>query len=166
MSYLPSDDIPIIVKHCALAVFRRAKIHGPQSSRVLQAYEIAKAHLTRYGYLIHESRSVEGDLQLTQKGQSRNMKHMLEEAHASGKAALFDVLYKQATEGGGENEHTPVTYLEPDMQLQRLKKSEQGSNKTEPAPNRTARRRTKAKQAKSPAARRAKSARRRSKRRL
>ena len=87
--------IPIIVKHCALAIFKKGGIDGGTTKEKFQsAWNIARARLTEYGYLGSGSEKGSVDnIRLTGKGRARETFH-LREAGGNVKNMQFDKLYK------------------------------------------------------------------------
>lgn len=95
--------IPVLFKHTVLGILEDPKIQGNNRERFERAMRIAKAQLTKYGFLVAGSEDKQPDqLVLTSKGVSRERKHQREGKARSNK---FDVLYKrvlkeQAQQGG------------------------------------------------------------------
>lgn len=80
-------EIPNLVKHCTVAIFRSGDIKGSTLEKFRSCYSIAKARLTQYGFLS----SGAGDPPLlTRKGFVRERQHSREGGH---KSAFFDKLY-------------------------------------------------------------------------
>ena len=90
------ESIPLLVRHCTVAVYK--KLHGDKKSRFMEAFEIARAQLMKYGYLTHQSvyGSVE-DIRLTPKGRRREQLHRREGSKGQLKNKLFAELF-QASE--------------------------------------------------------------------
>lgn len=91
--------IPIILKHCVLAIFKSGDLRGKAVERFEQAWKIGRSQLTKYGYLSEGSE--EGPvlmIRLTGKGKRREQDHARERG-GSRKTSEFDKLYK--TLGGG-----------------------------------------------------------------
>jgi hypothetical protein len=85
--------IPILVKHCALAIYKSGDVKGSILQKVYQSLLIARSRLTEYGYLKKgsEKGGVE-TIKLTGKGQRRESFHQREKGGVE-KTALWDQLY-------------------------------------------------------------------------
>jgi hypothetical protein len=95
--------MPILVKHCALAIYRSGDIKGTILQKVHQALLIARARLTEYGFLSKgsEKGGIE-TIKLTGKGLRREAYHQREKGGVE-KTALWDQLY-QLLEGASPEE--------------------------------------------------------------
>lgn len=88
-------DLPKILKHCTVAIYSGGSIKATDSrDRFQQAFLMARASLTKYGYL--SSGSATGSVEkihLTAKGVLRESKHSRERG-GYGKTMMFDRLYQ------------------------------------------------------------------------
>lgn len=86
-------DIPTLVKHTALAIYREGGLHAAWRAKLRSAVDIARARLTEYGFLTEGSQHgpVE-NIVLTAKGQRQDREHRREhDGHR--KSRDFDRLY-------------------------------------------------------------------------
>lgn len=83
------SEIPVLVKHVALAIFNKRGVKGPKAFEA--AMEIALAHLKDSGYLSAATLKPL-NIRLTGKGQQRNRLHLRESRH---KSLSFDRLFEQ-----------------------------------------------------------------------
>jgi predicted metalloprotease len=66
-----TSQIPRLVKHMTMAILRKGKIHS-----IDDAFEIARAQLTKYGYLDRGSdRGPVSNIKLTSAGKRKNREH-------------------------------------------------------------------------------------------
>jgi len=92
-------DIPRLVKHMTLAIMRE---RGATSFK--DAFQIARAQLTRYGYLARGSDEGPADnIKLTQKGRKRERDHARRPLRAS---IDFDRRYVAAFPAGDADRET------------------------------------------------------------
>ncbi len=82
-------SVPDLLKHCTVAVYKSGKVKGGSDAERWQgAWRIARAHLTKYGYL--QPGSEEGpvtEIRFTHKGAGKTRPHTQEGA---AKNKLFD----------------------------------------------------------------------------
>ena len=90
-----ANQVPIIVKHTALAIYKKGGIDGStDKEKFRSAWNIARARLTEYGILIKGSEEGPGSrIRLTGKGRSLNALHA-RESDKAGKNIAFDKLYE------------------------------------------------------------------------
>ena len=98
------NRVPNIVKHCAMAIYKKGGIEGSTAKgRFRSAWNIARARLVEYGFLIEGSQiGPAGRILLTSKGRQRNLEHRMERDGRT-KSAEFDkryaILLKDEQEG-------------------------------------------------------------------
>lgn len=111
-------DIPILVKHVALAVYKSGDLKGNKFQKVLAAFDIARSRLVEYGFLTKTSNLGGPDnIKLTGKGHKREAYHRHEGGLGKVKTRHWDDLYaliQEAVEeqpGDGEMDEgaTPVS---------------------------------------------------------
>lgn len=90
MEALAPAEVPVLVKHVTLAIYKDGKLSGPRRERFQQAYAMACSTLAKQGYLTGNTDRVE----LTSQGRSRDRTHQRERG-ASGKRMMFDRLYAE-----------------------------------------------------------------------
>lgn len=100
-------DIPVIVKHCALAVFRTGDMAGTKLEQLRGAFAVARSRLTQYGFLMEGSQKGGTEaIKLTAKGHKREAVHKREKfGHI--KTIIWDLLYtliQEDVEDEGETE--------------------------------------------------------------
>lgn len=87
-------NVPHLVKHTTLAIWRDGGISGGNRERFISAWNIARARLTQYGYLASGSDTGKAvDIKLTSKGVARDREHA-RESDGRAKSALFDSMFK------------------------------------------------------------------------
>lgn len=85
--------IPVLFKHNVLGILEDPKIQGNSRQRFERAMRIAKAQLTKYGFLVEGSEDKQPDqLILTSKGRAQERKHVRE---GKARSNRFDALYKK-----------------------------------------------------------------------
>ncbi len=90
--------IPAIVKHCTVAIWHRGRPAGKdQKDRFMQCFEIAKAQLTKFGFITVGA--APDDIGLTPRGRVRDQLHKSE---GPAKTTLFDALYDQLDISGAK----------------------------------------------------------------
>jgi len=90
------NRVPVLVKHCALAIFKgKGRIKGgTRKERFISAWNIARSRLVEQGYLVKGSEiGPHGTIRLTAKGQQRNQEHKSEQG-GSTKSREFDRLFE------------------------------------------------------------------------
>ena len=86
-------DIPVLVKHCALAIYEDHYVFGTKYRQVLGAFAIARHRLVEYGLLKKGSEKGTPDkIKLTAKGMKREAIH-LRESDGQLKTMKWDKLY-------------------------------------------------------------------------
>jgi len=94
-------DIPILVKHCALAIYEDGYVKGSKIHRVLHSFNIARGRLTEYGFLKAGSDAgPAANIELTAKGLKSESKHKRElgSKHATKKWDRLYALLEETTE--------------------------------------------------------------------
>jgi hypothetical protein len=88
---MAAADIPVLVKHVTVAVYNGGRLRGRGKSRFEEAYMIARATLTKQGYLVKGSEEgPSSNIKLTAKGKMRNLMHRGEGA---SKNRFFDQMF-------------------------------------------------------------------------
>jgi hypothetical protein len=93
---MPKNRVPILVKHCAVAIFKEGKgIKGStKEERFKSSLEVARHRLVEYGFLMRGSEEGDpNDIKLTSKGRVREAYHARERG-GRRKNTLFDKMYK------------------------------------------------------------------------
>lgn len=101
---MAKNDIPVLVKHCALAIFKSGDVKGSVMDKTLGAFDIARHRLTEYGFL--KKGSEVGDpskIKLTSKGFQAESKHQREGAAGKAKTREWDKLYRVISEAEEES---------------------------------------------------------------
>lgn len=96
--------IPVLVKHCALAIYKDSYLtsHGP--GRVQDAFNIAVSRLMEYGFLWRNAGRVTPDkIRLTGKGLKAEARHQRERGGKT-KTKEWDGLYRLIQEEVAEDE--------------------------------------------------------------
>jgi hypothetical protein len=95
MAGMGPADVPVLVKHMTIAIFRE-RLNGPRQERFLRSFGIARARCVTLGYLDPAS-AVEsvGRITLTVEGQKRNRQHV-HDSKSLGKNMQFDTLFLEA----------------------------------------------------------------------
>jgi hypothetical protein len=91
---MSTADIPILVKHMALAIFKRNYVVGTKVEQIMGCFDIARHQLVKFG-MLREGSEIGGpeSIKLTAKGRKKEALHKTERG-GSRKTALFDKLYK------------------------------------------------------------------------
>ena len=93
---MPRNRVPILVKHCAVAIFtEEKKLKGStKEERFEAALTIARARLMEYGFLAKGAdKGDANEIVLTAKGRKQEAVHARERG-GSKKNTLFDKLYR------------------------------------------------------------------------
>lgn len=91
---MPAAEVPHLVKHNTIAIWRDGGISGGNKERFVSAWNIARARLVQYGFLAKGSEAGKArDIKLTSKGAARNRVHA-READGKAKSALFDEMFR------------------------------------------------------------------------
>jgi hypothetical protein len=113
---MSAEQIPVFVKHVALAIFRGHWSDGylprDELGRFVGAYAVARGFLVRHGYLAEGSdRGPDYNIKLTGKGRSRDSVHQNEGGDGIKKTTEFDRLYNKYI-GGITEEQFGVGYTD------------------------------------------------------
>ena len=158
---MSAKQTPVIVKHCALAIYRSGYCSGDKIQRVQQALEIAVSRLIEYGFIYKVSRQAAPEkIKLRNKGKMAEASHR-REPNAKKKTDEWNALYRLIQEEVEEEEDSgamtetvtvdpPHTDTDKQQQWRRAKASRSSSKL---AAKRT-KRATRAKPKKAPKARR------------
>ncbi len=88
---MPNLQIPVIVKHCTVAIYRTAKLTASsKKDRFIQSFKIARSRLQEYGFVIIAGEDLTEAIGLTSKGRKGELRH---QAEGRSKTVLFDTLY-------------------------------------------------------------------------
>lgn len=91
---MAAADVPHLVKHNTLAIWRDGKIGGGKRERFVSAWNIARARLVEYGFLVSGSEKGKSeDIRLTSKGAAREAFHAREPGGKT-KSMLFDQMFR------------------------------------------------------------------------
>lgn len=91
---MPAAEVPHLVKHNTIAIWRTGGLSGGHKERFVSAWNIARARLVQYGFLSKGSeKGKAADIKLTSKGAKRNREHA-READGKEKSALFDQMFR------------------------------------------------------------------------
>lgn len=91
---MATSDIPNLVKHCTIAIWRDGKISGGKQERFISAWNIARARLVEYGFLTKGSENGTSEqIHLTSKGTKRESFHTREPGGKT-KSMLFDQMFR------------------------------------------------------------------------
>lgn len=90
---MPADDVPVLVKHMAVAIYRSGWGTGGKEQRFYHSLVAARTRLVEYGHLRKGSQyGPPVNIKLTGKGRKANREH-LHESDAGPKNKLFNMLY-------------------------------------------------------------------------
>lgn len=96
--------IPVLVKHCALAIYKDSYLTSHGAGRVQDAFNIAVSRLMEYGFLWRNSGRVAPDkIKLTGKGMKAESRHQRERG-GKAKTKEWDGLYRLIQEEVAEDE--------------------------------------------------------------
>jgi len=102
-------DMPVLVKHCALAIYKSGYCSGTKVEKVQQALRIAVSRLVEYGFLWKNAGKVAPEkIKLRAKGQKAESRHRREKG-GKVKTAEWDALYKLTQEEAEEDEGAGAT---------------------------------------------------------
>jgi hypothetical protein len=91
---MPAAEVPQLVKHSTIAIWRDGGITGGRRARFVSAWNISRSRLVEYGFLSKGSEHGKArDIKLTAKGQVRNRQHA-RESDSKAKSALFDEMFR------------------------------------------------------------------------
>lgn len=110
---MPAKQMPVLVKHCALAIYKSGYCTGTKVERVQESLDIAVSRLTEYGFLWKGSGTVEGKvvperLKLRTKGAKAENRHRREK-DGIVKTRAWNILYKLIQEEVEEPEGSGAT---------------------------------------------------------
>lgn len=88
------QNIPAILKHMTVAIFRGSTVPGSGSVKFLNAFNVARANLSRYGYLSGGEEGPVSSIGLTGAGKEKEVQKIAQPRGAE-KRAFFDGLYIQ-----------------------------------------------------------------------
>jgi hypothetical protein len=101
---MAAGDVPHLVKHNTLAIWRDGKISGGKREKFVSAWNIARARLVEYGFLVRGSESGKSeDIRLTSKGVAREAFHAREPGGKT-KSMLFDQMFRWIEVGEEDKE--------------------------------------------------------------
>jgi len=99
-----AKDMPVLVKHCALAIYKSGYCQASGVKKVQQALDIAVSRLTQYGFLWKNASALKPEsIQLTAKGKAAEARHR-RETDVGLKNAHWDALYNLMKHEIGEDE--------------------------------------------------------------
>lgn len=99
---MAKQDIPILVKHMALAIFKSGSLTGTVFDKATSAFNIARHRLVEYGFLTKGSElGPPENIKLTGKGHKGEAKHR-RESDARKKVKEWDKLYSLISEAEEE----------------------------------------------------------------
>jgi hypothetical protein len=91
---VPTAEVPHLVKHNTIAIWRDGGIAGGTKERFVSAWKIARSRLVEYGFLAKGSEHGKArNIKLTAKGVARDRVHA-READGKAKSALFDAMFR------------------------------------------------------------------------
>lgn len=100
---MPAKQIPVLVKHCALAIYKSGDIAGTGAVKVQGALNVAVSRLTEYGFLWKNSGKVSPEkIKLTAKGMRAEARHRREK-NAKVKTDQWNDLYRLIQEEAEED---------------------------------------------------------------
>lgn len=106
---MPPRQTPVLVKHCALAIYKSGYCSGTGAKKVQQALDIAVSRLTEYGFLWKNSGKVAPEkIKLTSKGMKSEAFHR-REFGAKAKTDEWNALYKLIQEEVEEEDGAGAT---------------------------------------------------------
>jgi len=149
---MPAKQMPVLVKHCALAIHESGYGSGTPVEKVQQALDIAIRRLIEYGFLWKNAGKVAPEkINLTAKGKKAEARHR-RESDGKVKTDKWNALYKLIQEEAEEDDGTGATTQEagatlaesrasrPQQRRRRLAKTARSSARRKPKRVRRARR--------------------------
>lgn len=143
---MPPRQMPVLVKHCALAIYKSGYCSGVGPKKVQQALDIAVSRLVQYGFLWKNAGKVAPEkINLTAKGLKSEAFHR-REFNAKAKTDEWNALYKLIQEEVEEDDGAGATSEEAEPVAQegrgarkaqrrmRLAKAARSSAKRRPKP--------------------------------
>lgn len=102
-------QMPVLVKHCALAIYKSGYCSGSPVQKVQQALDIAVSRLVQYKFLWKNAGKVSPEkIKLTAKGRRAESKHRREK-DGGPKTTEWDSLYKLTKDEVEEEEGAGAT---------------------------------------------------------
>jgi hypothetical protein len=109
---MPAKQMPVLVKHCALAIYESGYCSGSPVEKVQQALDIAIGRLIQYGFLWKNAGKVAPEkINLTTKGRKAEARHR-REGDGKTKTDKWNALYKLIQEEAEEDEGAGSTSQE------------------------------------------------------
>lgn len=106
---MPAKQMPVLVKHCALAIYKTDYCTGTKVERVQQSLDIAVSRLIQYGFLWKNSGKVTPErIKLKAKGKTAENRHRREKG-GKAKTDEWNGLYKLIQEEAEEDEGSGAT---------------------------------------------------------
>lgn len=100
---MPARQIPVLVKHCALAIYKSKYCTGTKVEKVQESLNIAVSRLIQYGFLWKNSGKVTPEkIKLKAKGKKAEARHRREKG-AKIKTDEWNALYKLIQEEAEED---------------------------------------------------------------
>lgn len=109
---MPAKQMPVLVKHCALAIYKSGYCSGSKVQMVRQALTIAVSRLIEYGFLWKNANKVAPEkIKLTTKGRKAEARHRREK-DGSLKTQEWNALYQLIQEEVEEDDGAGATSQE------------------------------------------------------
>lgn len=90
---MATANVPVLVKHCSLAIFHSGDVIGDAFKKTQDSFKIARHRLVEYGFLVDGSQlGGPENIRLTGKGHAAESRHR-READSTRKTAQWDKLY-------------------------------------------------------------------------
>lgn len=106
---MPAKQMPVLVKHCALAIYKSGYCQGTKVGKVQQALDIAVSRLVEYGFLWKNAgKATPEKIKLKAKGQKAESRHRREKDGIL-KTQAWNALYKLIQEEAEEDEGSGAT---------------------------------------------------------
>lgn len=104
-----AKQMPVLVKHCALAIYKSGYCSGTEVEKVQQALDIAVSRLVQYGFLWKNAGKVTPEkIKLRAKGKKAESRHRREK-DGGLKTKQWNDLYKLIQEEAEEDEGAGAT---------------------------------------------------------
>jgi hypothetical protein len=114
---MPAKQMPVLVKHCALAIYRSGYCTGTKVQKVVQALDIAVSRLIEYKFLWKTAGKVAPEkIKLTAKGLKAESRHRREKGGIV-KTRAWNELYNLIQEEIEEDDGDGATSQEVGMDL-------------------------------------------------
>lgn len=115
---MPAKQMPVLVKHCALAIYKSGYCKGTKVERVQQALDIAVSRLIEYGFLWKNAGKVAPEkIKLTAKGMKAESRHRREKG-GNVKTQAWNALYRLIQEEVQEDDGAGATSQEVGLSLE------------------------------------------------